>query len=49
MTLYSPKGYGFDEILSSPQLTGSALPTEVSFSIPQTPENGSLERTVIYP
>ena len=38
MTLYSPKGYGFDEILSSPQLNGSKLPTEVSFSIPQTPE-----------
>ena len=38
MTLYSPKGYGFDEILSSPQLTGSRLPTEISFSIPQSPE-----------
>ena len=38
MTLYSPKGYGFDEILSSPQLTGSGMPTEISFSIPQSPE-----------
>ena len=44
MTIYSPKGYGFDEILSSPQLTGSRLPTEISFSIPQSPENGLLEK-----
>ena len=38
MTLYSPIGYGFDEILSSPQLTGSRLPTEITFPIPQTPQ-----------
>src|ERR1039457_4913541 len=38
MTLYSPKGYGFDEIYSSPQLTGSKLPTEISFTIPQSPD-----------
>ena len=38
MTLYSPIGYGFDEIYSSPQLTGSRLPTEITFSIPQTPQ-----------
>ena len=44
MTLYSPKGCGFDEIISSPQLTGSRLPTEISFSIPQSPENGLLEK-----
>jgi hypothetical protein len=36
MTLYSPKGLGFDEILSSPQLTGAPLPTEITFTIPQS-------------
>ena len=38
MTLYSPKGYGFDEIYSSPQLTGTRLPTEITFNIPQSPD-----------
>ena len=38
MTLFSPKGYGFDEIYSSPQLSGSKLPTEISFTIPQSPD-----------
>ena len=38
MTLFSPKGYGFDEIFSNPQLNGSKLPTEISFTIPQTPD-----------
>ena len=38
MTLFSPKGYGFDEVYSSPQLSGSKLPTEISFTIPQSPD-----------
>ena len=38
MTLYSPKGCGFDEIYSSPQLTGTRVPTEITFTIPQSPD-----------
>jgi len=36
MALYSPKGLGFDEIFSSPQLSGAPLPTEITFTIPQS-------------
>ena len=42
MTLFSPKGYGFDEIYSSLQLSGSKLPTENSFPIPQSPDKWSV-------
>ena len=35
MTLYSPKGYAFNEYFSSPTMTGQGMPTEISFTIPQ--------------
>ena len=48
MTLLSPNGYGFEEIFSDPQLTGNPLPTEISFTISQSPDKAIIGKNCFF-
>ena len=48
MTLFSPKGYGFDEIYSNPQLSGGTIPTELTFTISQSPDKAIIGKNCFF-